>query len=201
MFTLNTTSNHKLERAFRLQKRSVRVILGLRARNAFLSCRHAFRELDLLTLPYLYIFEVILYSRSKFAFVRGGNVHHHKTRGRNKFLVQQHRTGAFRKLPSQVGVRLINKGCQTEKRKRSGKKTRTLPIEVNPPATIIGFGSGPSVFLHPPLVHRRCQRQNNGRNKLWGGVATDNVYSWLPERESFTTLSFIAAFAQYSTSQ
>ncbi|KAG8272647.1 hypothetical protein J6590_037943 [Homalodisca vitripennis] len=45
---------------------------------------------------------------SKCALVRGGDVHNHETRGRDNFRVQQHRTNAFRNLPSQVGIRLIN---------------------------------------------------------------------------------------------
>ncbi|KAG8297257.1 hypothetical protein J6590_038861 [Homalodisca vitripennis] len=98
-------AKHKLERVFRLHKRSVRMILGLRTRE---SRRDAFRELGLLTLSCVYILEVILYSRSKCALVLGGDVHHHGIRARDNFRVQEHRTNAFRNLPSQVGVRLIN---------------------------------------------------------------------------------------------
>ncbi|KAG8287046.1 hypothetical protein J6590_047023 [Homalodisca vitripennis] len=39
----------------------------------------------------LLILKVILYSRSKCALVRSGDVHHHWTRGRDNFRVQQHR--------------------------------------------------------------------------------------------------------------
>ncbi|KAG8298899.1 hypothetical protein J6590_007501 [Homalodisca vitripennis] len=49
----------------------------------------AFRELGLLTLLRLYILEMVLYSRSKCALVRGVDVHHHKTRGKDNFRVQQ----------------------------------------------------------------------------------------------------------------
>ncbi|KAG8265496.1 hypothetical protein J6590_089626, partial [Homalodisca vitripennis] len=53
------------------------------------------RELGLLTFPCLSIPKVILHSKSK-------GVHHHGTRGRDNFRVQQHRTNAFRNLPPQV---------------------------------------------------------------------------------------------------
>ncbi|KAG8302305.1 hypothetical protein J6590_034617 [Homalodisca vitripennis] len=76
---------------------AVRVMVGLRARDPGVTdC-----TLSLYS-------RRVLYSRSKCALVRGGDVHHHETRGRVNFRVQQHRTNAFRNLPSQVDVRLIN---------------------------------------------------------------------------------------------
>ncbi|KAG8255708.1 hypothetical protein J6590_086413 [Homalodisca vitripennis] len=91
-------AQHKLERVFRLQRKAVKVILNLNTRE---SCRNVFRELGFLTLPCLYILEVILYSVSRCVLGRGGDVHQHGTRGRDNFRVQQHRTNAFRNLPSQ----------------------------------------------------------------------------------------------------
>ncbi|KAG8328531.1 hypothetical protein J6590_001205 [Homalodisca vitripennis] len=57
----------------------------------------AFRELGLLTLPSLYILDVVL------------DVHQYETRGRGNFRIVQHRMAAFEHLPPQVGVKLINK--------------------------------------------------------------------------------------------
>ncbi|KAG8267044.1 hypothetical protein J6590_059827 [Homalodisca vitripennis] len=86
-------------------KKAARVILTLNTRE---SCRHAFRELRFLNLPCLYILEVILYSVSRCALVREGDVHQHGTRDRNNFRVQQHSTNSFINLASQNLVRLTN---------------------------------------------------------------------------------------------
>ncbi|KAG8286085.1 hypothetical protein J6590_068040 [Homalodisca vitripennis] len=40
---------------------------------------------------------------------RGRDVHQYGTRGRDNFRLDQHRTTAYGRLPSQVGVRLINR--------------------------------------------------------------------------------------------
>ncbi|KAG8264115.1 hypothetical protein J6590_017132 [Homalodisca vitripennis] len=71
--------------------------------------RNAFRELGLLTLPCLYILDVALYCRFKCEFVRGRYVYQYGTRGRDNLRLHPHRTAAFKRLPSEVGVKLINK--------------------------------------------------------------------------------------------
>lgn len=98
-------SKQQFLRVFRLQKKAVRIIFGLDYRE---SCRSAFRELGLLTLPSLYIFEVILYCHTKCTLEQGMQIHNYETRSRTNFRPQQHRTSAHAHLPKQVGVRLIN---------------------------------------------------------------------------------------------
>ncbi|KAG8290915.1 hypothetical protein J6590_073488 [Homalodisca vitripennis] len=66
------------------------------------SCRDAFRSLGLLTLPCLYILEVALYCRYKCELTQGGH-------GRDNLRVQSHRTIAYEQLPSQFGVKVINR--------------------------------------------------------------------------------------------
>ncbi|KAG8249764.1 Hemicentin-1 [Homalodisca vitripennis] len=88
------------------QKKAVRIISKLKSRN---SCRDAFRELGLLTLPCLYILDVALYCRFKCELVRGRDVHQYGTRCRDNLRLHPHRTAAFKRLPFEVGVKLINK--------------------------------------------------------------------------------------------
>ena len=89
-------AKHKLERVFRLQKRAIRVIFNLQPRE---SCRDAFRELDLLTLPSLYIFYVVVYCRAECSLTQGSQIHNYNTRGRDCYRVQQHRMQHVRACP------------------------------------------------------------------------------------------------------
>lgn len=57
-FRIWCCAKYKLERLFKIQKRAARTIKHLKVRE---SCRNAFRELTLLTLPCLYMFEVLVY--------------------------------------------------------------------------------------------------------------------------------------------
>ncbi|KAG8245311.1 hypothetical protein J6590_005624 [Homalodisca vitripennis] len=52
---------------------------------------------------------VALYCRFKCELVRGRDVHQYGTRGRDNLRLYPHRTAAFKRLPSEVGVKLINK--------------------------------------------------------------------------------------------
>ncbi|KAG8322298.1 hypothetical protein J6590_026555 [Homalodisca vitripennis] len=99
-------SKYKFERVFRTQKKAVRILSKLNPRE---SCKDSFRELGLLTLPCLYILDVALYCRLKCELLQGRDVHQYETRARDNFRIDQHRTIAFEHLPSQVGVRIINR--------------------------------------------------------------------------------------------
>ncbi|KAG8260950.1 hypothetical protein J6590_085527 [Homalodisca vitripennis] len=69
----------------------------------------SFGELGLMTLPCLYVFEVIVYCRSRCALISGRDVHQYETRGRDNLRTHQRRLTLSQHLPQQVGVRLINK--------------------------------------------------------------------------------------------
>ncbi|KAG8327823.1 hypothetical protein J6590_009624, partial [Homalodisca vitripennis] len=114
----------RFERFFGSQKKAVRLLSKLNPRE---SCKYAFRELGLLTLPCLYILEVALYCRFKCELVRGRDVHQYGTRGRNNFRVEQHRTAAFEHLPSQVGVGVgvVNRLPEGIKQLNETKKFKT----------------------------------------------------------------------------
>jgi len=100
------TANIHFTRVFRLQKKAVRIISKLRNRE---SCKTAFKELKLLTLPCLYILETTLYCMSKCVLTRGRDIHDYNTRSRDNFRTGQHRTAVYEHLPSQAGVRFYNK--------------------------------------------------------------------------------------------
>ncbi|KAG8242285.1 hypothetical protein J6590_069177 [Homalodisca vitripennis] len=91
---------------FQAPKKAVRIILKLNYRE---SCRASFGELGLMTLPCLYVFEVIVYCRSRCALISGRDVHQYETRGRDNLRTHQRRLALSQHLPQQVGVRLINK--------------------------------------------------------------------------------------------
>ncbi|KAG8303316.1 hypothetical protein J6590_013586 [Homalodisca vitripennis] len=69
----------------------------------------AFRKLQLLTLPCLYIFETILFCMSKCALTRGQDIHMYETRGRANYRTGRHRTVVYERLPSQAGVQFLNR--------------------------------------------------------------------------------------------
>lgn len=92
-------------RLFRLQKKSIRIIGKMQHRE---SCRNAFREMNLLTLASVYILETVLFCKFKCDLVQGSDVHEYNTRGRELYRTAQNRLQLADRLPSQVGVKLIN---------------------------------------------------------------------------------------------
>ncbi|KAG8317072.1 hypothetical protein J6590_034444 [Homalodisca vitripennis] len=73
------------------------------------TCKEAFKKLQLLTLPCLYILETIFFCMSKCAMIRGRDIHSYGTRGRDTYRTGSHRTRVYEHLPSQAGVRFLNK--------------------------------------------------------------------------------------------
>ncbi|KAG8309038.1 hypothetical protein J6590_095524 [Homalodisca vitripennis] len=69
----------------------------------------AFKELESLTLPGLYLLEVALYFRSKCVLIRGSDIHSYETTGKESYRAEQHMTVAFERLPSQSGFRFLNR--------------------------------------------------------------------------------------------
>jgi len=93
-------------RLFRLQKKAIRIMANLKHRE---SCKEAFKEFGLLTLPCLYILETIMFFRTKCMPTQGCDIHSYGTRGRENFRTGQHRTVVHERLPSQAGVHFFNK--------------------------------------------------------------------------------------------
>lgn len=98
-------SNFNFNRLFRLQKQAIRMIANLKPRE---SCKPAFVDLGLLTLPCLYILETSFYCINKCVLTQGRDIHSHYTRGRNNYRTESHRTVVQERLPSQAGVSFLN---------------------------------------------------------------------------------------------
>lgn len=98
------TSRDSLQRVLVLQKRAVRMLAGLKTRD---SCRDAFKLLRILTVPSLYIMEVIMYAVQK-NLPRFSHIHQHSTRRTQDFKLPAHRLALFQKKPSYAGARYFN---------------------------------------------------------------------------------------------
>jgi len=92
---------------FLLQKRVIRVMAGVNSRT---SCRQLFKELNILTLPSLYILEVtcflIRYCQSLELNV---NVHNHNTRRKMDMHIKSHRTNLYKNRVINMGSIIYNK--------------------------------------------------------------------------------------------
>lgn len=99
-------------RLFGLQRRAVRLVYGLGYRD---DCRLAFRRLGILTLPSVYILEVLLHIRRNIdLYAVNGGVHSYETRGRGDL------TAGYCRL----------KRCQDGLRYWSIKFFNSLPTEI-----------------------------------------------------------------------
>ena len=89
-------SQSDTERVFKLQKRAVRYVCGLRAGD---SCAPYFQSLEILTVPSLYALEVCLLAKQrKIDLPKLGDNHTYCTR--NSFRITNHRTARFEMKPS-----------------------------------------------------------------------------------------------------
>ncbi|KAG8272686.1 hypothetical protein J6590_036558 [Homalodisca vitripennis] len=68
------------------------------------TCQEAFKNLQLLTLPSLYILETTLFCMSKCAMTNGRDIHVYETRGRDNYRTGRHRTVVYEHLPSKAGL-------------------------------------------------------------------------------------------------
>jgi len=82
-------ANILFQRVFKLQKKAIRIIANIKFRE---SCRQAFKSLQVLTLPCLYILETTSYCMNKCALTRGRDIHMYETRGRVNYRTRRHKT-------------------------------------------------------------------------------------------------------------
>lgn len=99
-----STPGGNLQRVLILQKRAIRILAGLKPRD---SCREAFREWGILTVPSIYITEAIMYA-VKENLPRFTHIHQHDTRHSKDFNLPAHRLALFQRKPSYAGARFFN---------------------------------------------------------------------------------------------
>lgn len=94
-------------RIFRLQKRAIRVLANLKPRE---TCREAFKELKILTIPSQYILTTLMYvHENKHKYQENGDPHNYATRRRHDLQVPLHRTKTTQGYTDYWGVHLYNK--------------------------------------------------------------------------------------------
>ena len=99
-------SEKEFNRIFVLQKKAVRIIGNLKFRE---TCVNAFKQLDIMTLPCIYIQETIQFFLYNCVIFTGNDVHNYNTRKGFQYRPQQHRLNLFTNLPESSGVHLFNK--------------------------------------------------------------------------------------------
>lgn len=97
--------SHECQRIFVLQKRAIRCIVGV---NKTTSCKQLFRELGILTLTCIYIYQLLLYVKNNLTNFKPLNRGIYTTR--NQLLeVPSHRLTTTEHSPKLMGIKLYNK--------------------------------------------------------------------------------------------
>lgn len=96
----------ELEDVFVIQKWAIRIMKGLNKRT---SCRNHFKELHILPLPSLYIFEILNFTKRNIKrFNMNSDFHEYNTRNRNNLRDVSHRMSLYEHSPRSVGISLYN---------------------------------------------------------------------------------------------
>lgn len=92
---------------FRMQKRAIRAI----TRTPYTeTCRHIFKNLNILTLPSLFIYHCLYYIKTNEQnFSKQNTLHLYDTRNRNDLIIPQHRLTLTHKSFINLSVKLFNK--------------------------------------------------------------------------------------------
>lgn len=101
-------NSSEVSRPFRLQKKAIRALCGIQ--DQMQSCKPLFVSLGILTLPALYIFELLVYTfRHLNNYRRVDDVHNVNTRSRGNLYVEAFRLSSTAKGPTATGIKLFNK--------------------------------------------------------------------------------------------
>jgi hypothetical protein len=100
------TETKSLNEMFLLQKRSVRLICGLRARY---SCRGYFKKLDFLTVPSLFIYTLCVFKFNNASlFEVNSDFHNYNTRNKNNVVLPPHLTNTLSRSPYYLSATLFD---------------------------------------------------------------------------------------------
>ena len=99
--------NSNILRVLKMQKKAIRLLDGLKARD---SCRESFVKLGLLTTVNLYILNLLLFIKNNMEVISQEPVNHsYSTRNKNSFLRPlKHHTSIYEKSVSYSGLKLFN---------------------------------------------------------------------------------------------
>lgn len=103
IFWGNSLDSHKV---FKAQKKIIRIIFGLRQSD---SCKPVFQEHNILTLPSIYIYQILTFVKSnigKFTFCTEN--HNYNTRNQNILSFPIHGHSSYEKSPFYSGIRIYN---------------------------------------------------------------------------------------------
>lgn len=91
---------------FKLQKKVVRTMLGLRKTD---SCRNVFKELKIMTVTNLFIYKALLYIYKNKPFINSNNeIHTYNTRNNRNLRMDFPHLGVFQKSFLYIGVKMFN---------------------------------------------------------------------------------------------
>jgi hypothetical protein len=96
-----------LKKVFKLQKRAVRLIANI---SSTTSCKPYFKKLKIMTLPYIYIYEILLYIKMSLSkFKTNSMFHSHDTRNKSDLFITSHNTKPLEQSIAYNGVLVYNK--------------------------------------------------------------------------------------------
>ena len=102
-----SSNETNLDNIFKYQKRAIRYISGLAYKE---SCKQAYKELKILTVPALLIYKTVLIIKDKFHNLpKLGDKHNYETRNKNVIAIPQHNTTLFEKTTKFRGMKFYNK--------------------------------------------------------------------------------------------
>ena len=97
---------HDAFKIFTTQKKIIRYMMGL---PITASCRQHFKSLGIMTLPSLYIYSLIIYTRNQNSIQKRKDIHDYDTRTKNDMATPFYRLSVCQQNPRYIGIKMFNK--------------------------------------------------------------------------------------------